>query len=244
MTLATVRYGQGGDEALHTSYGDHWFHSGLEAKWAFTFDKLGLHWHYEPAKLRHGESHLSYFEPDFFIDEWDSYVEIKPREEHTQKLRHTLPAYASSHRRFTCLLIVGSPGATTYDISFYEGRHRYHDTSGWLLGDDGHQDCGQYLVHPERRPIRLNIEARRARDPLQRSFRRISRNLFEALSSGQAGPPQIRKGQFIHPRTKCPLCRSNKGWFINHLGKDHYDEMVRREDPWLRTSDQLARGRQ
>jgi hypothetical protein len=51
------------------------YRSRLEARWSVFFGFIGLHAIYEPEGFEHdGETYL----PDFWVDEFDGYVEIKP----------------------------------------------------------------------------------------------------------------------------------------------------------------------
>lgn len=61
--------------ALETYYKGHRFRSRLEARWAVFFDTAELEWLYEPQgyKLSDGTCYL----PDFFLPEWDVWVEVK-----------------------------------------------------------------------------------------------------------------------------------------------------------------------
>lgn len=63
-------------KAIETKYKGYRFRSRLEARWAVYFDSLGVDWEYEPEGfvLPNGEWYL----PDFYIRNFDSWVEIKP----------------------------------------------------------------------------------------------------------------------------------------------------------------------
>lgn len=63
-------------KAIQTEYKDILFRSRLESRWAVLFDALNLVWVYEPEcfELSNG---LKYT-PDFYIEKYDIYVEIKP----------------------------------------------------------------------------------------------------------------------------------------------------------------------
>ncbi|MEL7641527.1 MAG: hypothetical protein AAGU21_17980 [Solidesulfovibrio sp.] len=66
--------------SVKTRYGDYLFRSKLEAKWAVFMDLLCVSYKYEPEKAVVG---VNFFEctyiPDFFLDEIELYLEIKPR---------------------------------------------------------------------------------------------------------------------------------------------------------------------
>lgn len=62
-------------EAIQTYYNGYHFRSRLEARWAVFFDALGVKYEYEPEGFNlNGTCYL----PDFFLQEFDVYVEIKP----------------------------------------------------------------------------------------------------------------------------------------------------------------------
>jgi len=61
--------------AIPTEYRGMKFRSRLEARWAIFFDRLGLHWEYEPEAYALPD-HTGYM-PDFWIAELKCYVEIK-----------------------------------------------------------------------------------------------------------------------------------------------------------------------
>lgn len=60
---------------IETRWMHHRFRSRLEARWAVFFDALGLRWEYE----REGYVLVTgAYLPDFWINEWQSWIEIKP----------------------------------------------------------------------------------------------------------------------------------------------------------------------
>ena len=59
---------------IETVYNGYRFRSRLEARWAVFFDACGLKYHYEPEGFNIGE----YYLPDFYLDDLEIYVEIKP----------------------------------------------------------------------------------------------------------------------------------------------------------------------
>jgi len=74
----------GGDEAMtptikaiETRYKGYRFRSRLEARWAVFFDALGLEWEYEKegVVLPTDGPYL----PDFWVQSWTCFVEVKPR---------------------------------------------------------------------------------------------------------------------------------------------------------------------
>lgn len=63
-------------KAIETEYSGVLFRSRLEARWAILFDAMELQWYYEPDcfELKSGKKYT----PDFYISEYEVYVEIKP----------------------------------------------------------------------------------------------------------------------------------------------------------------------
>lgn len=63
-------------KALETNYNGILFRSRLEARWAMFFDLIGVEYVYEPEcfVLNDGRKYT----PDFYIEKYDLYVEIKP----------------------------------------------------------------------------------------------------------------------------------------------------------------------
>lgn len=60
---------------IETIYNGYRFRSRLEARWAVFFDALHIKYEYEPEgfKLRDG----SYYLPDFYLPDMETFVEIK-----------------------------------------------------------------------------------------------------------------------------------------------------------------------
>lgn len=64
-------------KAIETRYRGYRFRSRLEARWAVFFDYLGLTWEYEKQGFSiNGQAYL----PDFWIKNWNAWVEIKPQD--------------------------------------------------------------------------------------------------------------------------------------------------------------------
>lgn len=61
---------------IETIYNGYRFRSRLEARWAVLFDAANIRYEYEPQgfKTSDGECYL----PDFYLPEYDWYVEVKP----------------------------------------------------------------------------------------------------------------------------------------------------------------------
>lgn len=75
--------------AIETCYKGYRFRSRLEARWAVFFDALNLDWRYESEGFHLGNG-MKYL-PDFWIQNIDSWIEIKPTgqpsEEEREKAR-------------------------------------------------------------------------------------------------------------------------------------------------------------
>lgn len=65
----------GNIKPIETEYNGYKFRSRLEARWAVFFDALGIKYHYEPEGFNLDGI---YYLPDFYLDEYQVYVEIKP----------------------------------------------------------------------------------------------------------------------------------------------------------------------
>jgi hypothetical protein len=63
-------------KAIETYYNGYRFRSRLEARWAVFFDAAGIKYEYEPQGYDLGDG--LYYLPDFYIPDWDAFVEIKP----------------------------------------------------------------------------------------------------------------------------------------------------------------------
>jgi len=62
--------------AIETEYNGVLFRSRLEARWAIFFDACNLNWIYEPECFI--LSNTQKYTPDFYIKDFDLYIEVKP----------------------------------------------------------------------------------------------------------------------------------------------------------------------
>ncbi len=60
---------------IQTLYNDYRFRSRLEARWAVFFDSAGLKYRYEPEGFHLPRGN---YLPDFYVEDWQQYVEVKP----------------------------------------------------------------------------------------------------------------------------------------------------------------------
>lgn len=68
-----------GENVIPTTFQGVQYRSRTEARWAVFFDALGLSFSYEPERieLSTGEIYI----PDFFIDDFQAYFEVKPSDD-------------------------------------------------------------------------------------------------------------------------------------------------------------------
>jgi hypothetical protein len=86
---------------IETIYKGYRFRSRLEARWAVFFDTVGLTWEYETEGYDiFGEWYL----PDFYIKDYECFVEIKPTEEPTELYSNFRDVVGKS-----IILLCGSP---------------------------------------------------------------------------------------------------------------------------------------
>ncbi len=103
-------------KAIQTKYNGNLFRSRLEARWAVFFDALRLTWDYEPEGF--DLPGYGYYLPDFFIHEWKSWVEIKPRGGFHDG-HGSARALANSIPDGQVILIVGNPWPGEHNIFLF-----------------------------------------------------------------------------------------------------------------------------
>ena len=60
---------------IQTYYNGYHFRSRLEARWAVFFDSLRINYQYELEGFDLG---IAWYLPDFYLTDWDIWIEIKP----------------------------------------------------------------------------------------------------------------------------------------------------------------------
>lgn len=105
-------------KAIQTLYKGRKFRSRLEARWACFFDALGVAWDYEPEGFEFHDG--SRYLPDFYIPEWRTYVEIKPRLDDAkspemEKARQVCWSLMTN-TNLSVLLIIGNPWLNEYIV--------------------------------------------------------------------------------------------------------------------------------
>jgi len=62
-------------KAIKTKYNGYEFRSRLEARWAVFFTELNIAWEYELEGFENGQTR---YLPDFYLPDYDLWIEIKP----------------------------------------------------------------------------------------------------------------------------------------------------------------------
>jgi hypothetical protein len=63
-------------KSIETNYNGIKYRSRTEARWAMLFDLAGIGFQYEPEGY---ELHSGRYVPDFWLDQWDCFFEVKPQ---------------------------------------------------------------------------------------------------------------------------------------------------------------------
>lgn len=136
---------------LETIYAGRRFRSRLEARWAVLFDRLGLAWEYEPEGYllpRLDGTSLAYL-PDFYIEAWHAWVEIKPAMPEPQ-MQHIVEAFGAYVG--TLIVFAGVPRVTGHGAYFLQEdaqawpqavilQCRTCETVNWLVDDEHGGAC-------------------------------------------------------------------------------------------------------
>jgi hypothetical protein len=140
--------------SLEANYNGVLFRSRLEARWAIYFDALKIKWVYEPecVILSNGQKYT----PDFYLPDYDLYVEIKPDMEcllddyHINRYElfpKNLMVFTNS---YPCLETVyfgklASNGVSEFCFCPFDKKYKYFFQSGLNIGEKegfykGHYD--------------------------------------------------------------------------------------------------------
>lgn len=95
-------------KAIETRYKGYRFRSRLEARWAVFFDALKIRWTYEPEGfvLPDGRGYL----PDFFLQDFGLFVEIKPESCNNEEHNKALEKYYLFAQDHPAIALIGTPG--------------------------------------------------------------------------------------------------------------------------------------
>lgn len=75
-------------QPIETVYQGYKFRSKLEARWALYFDLVKVAWDYEPDGYDLGD--LGWYLPDFYLPDFNTFIEIKPKTGDKDKVRAQL----------------------------------------------------------------------------------------------------------------------------------------------------------
>jgi hypothetical protein len=103
---------------IQTRYKGYNFRSRLEARWAVYFDTLGIKWEYEVEGY---DVNGRWYLPDFWLPDFEVFVEIKPTKEFDKDLYHSFPRASNK----SIILFEGNPW----------------DCVGWWFGFIGSSGC-------------------------------------------------------------------------------------------------------
>lgn len=125
---------------MKTQYKQMTFRSRLESHWAFLFDTMGLIYVYEPQGYAFGDA--TYL-PDFFIPEWNVFVEIKPQgyREHDERHRKlsTIGNDVVLFAGYPRIKVIdnGNDFKSVFTTTVYKNGKTIVDYSDATLADDG-----------------------------------------------------------------------------------------------------------
>lgn len=85
---------------IETIYKGYRFRSRLEARWAVFFDACDIQYEYEPEGFDLGDG--IFYLPDFYIPDWNCFIEIKPITEHFFNIKAQRLAMQSQKMVFLC----------------------------------------------------------------------------------------------------------------------------------------------
>ena len=101
-------------QPITTIYKGYRFRSRLEARWAVFFDALSLNWTYESEGFSLA---AGWYLPDFWIENWQAWIEIKPRRFTTREFIKCKQLAVLSQKKV--LLIQGQPWIDKTIVNVY-----------------------------------------------------------------------------------------------------------------------------
>ncbi len=148
-------------KAIPTKYKGYTFRSRLEARWAVFFDALHVGWEYEKegyelitTNWETGEpvKGTLWYLPDFWIPEWESFIEIKPQGEVDEEASKKVALLSSQSDRLS-FIVAGNPWPGEYGVIVPlwgpdEDRAEFDQSSNghyWLRSIDRVHDWGIVL---------------------------------------------------------------------------------------------------
>lgn len=133
-------------QAIETVYNGYRFRSRLEARWAVFFDAGGIEYQYEPEGFEHnGVKYL----PDFYLPQFDTYVEIKPdRDGAVGEIEKAVQCLTWGGQIKRILILSDIPAEKDYDGGIWHFPCIYWDGTidkpwcGWWFFFDTYDDNG------------------------------------------------------------------------------------------------------
>lgn len=121
-------------KAIETRYKGYRMRSRLEARWAVFFDALGVKWEYEKEGY---QLSTGWYLPDFWLPEFNFFVEIKPNQECQWEHCSGVAAWSEEEKEYFSVLRVilctGDPG----------------DYIAYDYADEGLGDMGKFSQCPK-----------------------------------------------------------------------------------------------
>lgn len=127
-------------KAIETEYNGYRFRSRLEARWAVFFDRLGIEWDYE--KEGYDMEGIRYL-PDFWLPEYDCFVEIKGQEPTREETKKALLLSLLSGKKVYIFCsntrlpdIRDIVDEYTYERAHYKNAYQFDTSDIYLIGNN------------------------------------------------------------------------------------------------------------
>ena len=118
-------------KAIETYYKGYRFRSRLEARWAVFFDAAGIKYEYEPEGFEASDG--TKYLPDFYLPEYDWYVEVKPPRDGA--IDDIIKASRFVGENIKVLLILGNiPPKSDKDMYHYKALYKNTLTGDLTIG--------------------------------------------------------------------------------------------------------------
>ncbi len=145
-----------GIKAIPTHYNGYYFRSRLEARWAVFFDTASIKYEYEPEGFTNeGKSYL----PDFYLPEYDIYVEVKPNadkfSEDFDKIYACMKDNATPISKG--LLLLGQIPYYDMDKLNEDGENEFTPIFSFLFWAGELLECDAIFTFPKKHNVSLNI---------------------------------------------------------------------------------------
>lgn len=169
---------------IETAYNGYRFRSRLEARWAVWFDAMGIKYQYEAEGFDLGGL---YYLPDFYLPQWEIYVEIKPsRALEPDEIEKIILLQEQANRR--AVIIVGQPRPDDYLILVYLNRAGEWSVYGCEFAEC-RRGCGELWFLAKDRSwgsvIKSNPKCECTKDPVIVDYSLALQAAFNAASSAR-----------------------------------------------------------